>query len=133
MTPDMLMLSLSLVCAAVDGDTLRCAPTPLFPKGERIRLLGIDAPEMRGHCRKGRRCAPGDPHASAASLASALRNGAATIERIGSDRYGRTLAMVRVGGQDLSCWQLSRGKAIYRPDWDNGRRVASRCPDAARR
>lgn len=30
-------------CRAVDGDTLRCGQ-------ERVRLLGIDAPEMPGHC-----------------------------------------------------------------------------------
>src|ERR1700712_1173347 len=48
-------------CRVVDGDTLRCG-------NERVRLLGIDAPELPGHCRIGRACAPGDPYASTASL-----------------------------------------------------------------
>lgn len=34
-------------CTVTDGDTIRC-------NGERIRLLGIDTPELPGHCRQGR-------------------------------------------------------------------------------
>ncbi len=51
----------SFICAspiAIDGDTLRCAAGP------RVRLAGIDAPEIPGHCRRGRKCTPGDPAAS---------------------------------------------------------------------
>lgn len=107
-------------CRAVDGDTLRCGP-------ERIRLLAIDAPELPGHCRTGRNCAPGDPYASTASLAAAL-TGPLTIERVGEDRYGRTLALVAGAGRDLSCWQLAGGHAIYKAAWDNGHRVARTCP-----
>lgn len=110
-------------CRAVDGDTLRCGR-------ERIRLLGIDAPELPGHCRRGRRCAPGDPYASRASLARAL-SGRVTIHRIGMDRYGRTLALVRGANGDLSCWQLRNRQAQYRPDWDDGRALSRRCREAS--
>ena len=110
-------------CRVVDGDTLRCG-------SERVRLLGIDAPELPGHCRTGRACAPGDPVASTSSLADALV-GPLTIVRVGTDRYGRTLALVSAGGRDLSCHQLSRSQAIYRSDWDDGGIVASRCPETA--
>lgn len=109
-------------CRAVDGDTLRCGR-------ERIRLLGIDAPEMPGHCQQGRRCVPGDPFASRASLARAM-NGSLVIERVGADRYGRTLGLVRGPGGDLSCWQLRSRQARYRADWDNGRALARRCREA---
>ncbi|GAM00540.1 thermonuclease family protein [Sphingomonas parapaucimobilis] len=105
-------------CSAIDGDTLRCGR-------ERIRLIGIDAPEMPGHCRPGRLCAVGDPFASRDSLANALF-APIVIERVGRDRYGRTLAFVSAGGEDLSCVQLRRGQARYRPDWDVGNRVG-RC------
>lgn len=108
-------------CRAVDGDTLRC-------NGERIRLLGIDAPE-KGKCRAGRKCAPGDPKASQRSLAAAL-TGKLTIRRFGTDRYGRTLATIRGEKGDLSCWQLKKRQAIYRRDWDNGLRVFRACPTA---
>lgn len=109
----------SRACWATDGDTIRCGK-------ERIRLLGIDAPELPGHCRKGRRCAPGDPYASKASLSGAMA-GRLSIRRVGRDRYGRTLALVSGASGDLSCYQLAHGRAIYRADWDNGRLLASIC------
>lgn len=110
-------------CRVTDGDTIRCGD-------ERIRLLGIDAPELPGHCRQGRDCAPGDPYASAVSLASAM-TGALTIDRVGEDHYGRTLARVAGARGDLSCWQLEHRQAIYKPGWDDGLRIARTCPRAA--
>lgn len=119
------MSIIALTCAliAIDGDTLRCG-------AERIRLLGIDAPEMPGHCQEGRNCAPGDPVASRNALAERVK-GDATIERIGRDLYDRTLARVRVNGVDLSCSQLASGHAIYRADWDQFASIATDCPGAA--
>lgn len=99
----MSFVALTCLLIAIDGDTLRCGK-------ERIRLLGIDAPEMPRHCRRGRKCVEGDPYASKAALAGALV-GKATIERRGHDRYGRTLANVRVNGIDLSSMQLRSGAA----------------------
>jgi len=108
-------------CRVVDGDTLHC-------DGGRIRLLGIDAPELPGHCRQGRDCASGDPFESTDSLVRGLGNGALVrIERVGTDRYGRILGMVMGQGGDLSCWQLAHNEAIYKPQWDNGGRVARAC------
>lgn len=109
-------------CEATDGDTLRCG-------SERVRLLAIDAPELPGHCREGRVCAPGDPYASTSSLADAM-TGQLTIARVGQDHYGRTLALVAGSKGDLSCWQLARGQGIYKSAWDNGLRVARACPAA---
>ena len=109
-------------CTTTDGDTIQCG-------SERIRLLGIDAPELPGHCRKGRDCAPGDPYASTSSLSGAM-TGQLTITRVGEDRYGRTLALVAGANGDLSCWQLAHGQAIYKGNWDNGLRVARTCPGA---
>lgn len=107
-------------CRVTDGDTIRCGD-------ERIRLLGIDAPELPGHCRTGRDCAPGNPFASTDNLREAM-TGELHIERVGEDRYGRTLAMVTGAKGDLSCWQLKQGQAVYKPKWDNGGRVAAVCP-----
>jgi len=113
-------------CRVVDGDTLHC-------DGGRIRLLGIDAPELPGHCAQGRDCAPGDPYESSRSLGDAMGDGnSLRIAIAGTDRYGRTLAMVKGAKGDLSCWQLAHGEAIYKPRWDNGRLVASACPNEAR-
>jgi endonuclease YncB( thermonuclease family) len=106
-------------CRAVDGDTLNCA-------GEAIRLIGIDAPEMPGHCELGRQCVQGDPFASQSNLYVQLQP-VMSLERVGTDRYGRTLAMVYANGQSLSCAQLRAGQAAYVGDWDDGQRVASEC------
>lgn len=112
-----MIASVLLACTliAIDGDTLRCGR-------ERIRLLGIDAPEMPGHCRRGRRCVKGDPFASKAALAAAIARGPATIDRRGYDRYGRTLARVRVNGVDLSGYMVRSGKAVSMERWDTLRR-----------
>lgn len=107
--------------SATDGDTIRCGE-------ERVRMLGIDAPELPGHCRRGRRCAPGDPLASKAALATLLNKGSVTLERVGSDRYDRALAIVRIGAVDASCAQLAAGQAVYVSRWDNGGRVRDNCP-----
>ncbi len=110
-------------CAVTDGDTIRC-------NGERIRLLGIDAPELPGHCRTGRNCAPGDGYASKRSLDDAMI-GTIHISRVGEDHYGRTLAILSSERGDLSCWQLQHGEAVYKPQWDDGRRLAGICSKAA--
>lgn len=110
-------------CSVTDGDTIRCGD-------ERIRLLGIDAPELPGHCRAGRHCAAGDGYASKASLAAAMV-GTIHISRVGEDHYGRTLAMLSSDVGDLSCWQLQRGQATYKPEWDDGFRIARICPKSA--
>ena len=106
-------------CYAIDGDTLRCGR-------ERIRLLAIDAPE-KGRCAAGRRCAPGDPNRSTENLERAL-DPIMTIERVGTDRYGRTLALVKSRKGDLSCLQLRSGNAVYRADWDHKGRLGRICP-----
>src|SRR5690606_31391585 len=92
-TPPMI-LALALIaaspvtgCTVTDGDTIRCGD-------ERIRLLGIDAPETAGHCRQGRACVAGDPEASREALAEMIRGKAVSVRRVGRDRYGRTLGIV---------------------------------------
>ena len=73
----------------VDGDTLRCGP-------ERLRLLGIDAPEIQ-RCPRWRVCAPGDGKASKESLIAAVRLGPIRYQPVTRDRYGRQVAVVWAG------------------------------------
>jgi micrococcal nuclease len=103
----------------VDGDTLRCG-------SERVRLLGIDAPEIE-RCPRWRVCAPGDGRASKRSLIAGLRLGPIRYRPIARDRYGRQVAVVWAGRVNLSCWQLDRRQAIYKMKWDNGGIIASAC------
>jgi endonuclease YncB( thermonuclease family) len=90
----------------LDGDTFTCA-------GVRIRLAGIDAPEMPGHCRAGRSCTPGDPVASRDYLRN-LSGGQVKCRPIETDRYGRTVALCEAGGKDLSCAMIAARHAVAR-------------------
>ena len=103
----------------VDGDTLRCGL-------ERLRLLGIDVAEIE-RCPRWRVCAPGDGQASKRSLMTALKLGPIRYEPITRDRCGRQVAVVWAGRVNLSCWQLQRGQAIYKPTWDNGQIISRAC------
>ncbi|HSG34513.1 MAG TPA: hypothetical protein VLA37_08255, partial [Sphingomonadaceae bacterium] len=90
-----------------DGDTLRCG-------SRSVRLEGIDAPEMPGHCEPGRNCAPGDPYASAESLWHIVGNSPLQCRQTDIDDYGRTVARCSAGNVDLSCAQLDADQAIPR-------------------
>ena len=98
-----------LVCdnpSITDGDTLKC-------NGVRIRLVGIDAPEMPGHCRAGRKCIQGDPYAAQGHLESITRTRVKCFSQ-GHDHYGRTLARCEADGIDLSCEMIKSGHAERR-------------------
>jgi endonuclease YncB( thermonuclease family) len=94
---------------AIDGDTIACSN--LVP---RIRLLGIDAPELPGHCRPGRRCTPGDGAAATRQLTAIIGTGSGTVHPAGFDRYGRIIARVTFGSVDASCAMLASGAAVQR-------------------
>ncbi len=118
------LMAAAFVCTAADGDSLRCGK-------ERVRLIGIDAPELHG-CPRNRQCAPGDGTASKAALVRAIGGRKVKLERVGTDRYGRTLAVAHAGKVNLACAQLAAGQAIYRADWDDGDRIRRACPKLAR-
>jgi len=119
-----LAVALATACTVTDGDTIRCGD-------ERIRLLAIDAPELPGHCARGRNCIEGDPFASSTSLQEAVRGKKLTVERAGTDRYGRTIAVIFADGVNLSCHQLETGHAVYQRRYDTGKLVARDCPALA--
>ena len=102
-----------------DGDTIRCA------SGLRVRLAAIDAPEMPGSCREGRRCAPGNPHAARAYLASLVLGRSARCEAVGRT-HGRVAAWCSVRGTDLSCAMVKAGHAIRYARHDRDRKLCRR-------
>lgn len=114
----MLPILLAAALTIVDGDTVRIGK-------ERIRLVGIDAPEIHA-CRKGRICVPGDGQASKRSLERIL-SGRITVSKVGRDRYGRTLGHVYSDGRNAACAQIRAGQAVYVAKWDNDRRLAREC------
>lgn len=108
-------------CRAVDGDTLRCGT-------ERIRLLEIDSPEMPGHCRKGRVCAPGDPFAAKKSMADFISGQNLVVRVYAVDLYGRDVADVRVNDESASCHQIRTGNAIRQLKWADYGVTTAECP-----
>lgn len=75
----------------IDGDTIDV-------RGERIRILNIDAPEsFRSRCEAELKLALRTKE----RLAELLRSGAAQIDREGQDRYRRTLATLSVREGDV--------------------------------
>ena len=95
-----------------DGDSF----TLIADDGRRIgvRVGGIDAPEK------------GQPHAdqSRDNLVRLLARGALEIEPIKTDPYGRQVARVRAGGEDVGLSQIEAGLA-----WHFVRYAADQSPD----
>lgn len=102
-------LFLCTAAVAVDGDTIRCGDGVGL-----VRMAAIDAPEMPGHCRRGRHCAPGNPFVSRDVLTYLLGqlddkqvwmlHADADPRRKGfqeRDRYGRIVAVPFVDGKNL--------------------------------
>lgn len=88
------------ITCVVDGDTLWLA-------GEKIRLDGIDAPEVEGRCQAERTLA----RRATLALSSLLAGKAIDLRRTGTDRYGRTLAKVLADGRDVGEQMLREGLA----------------------
>lgn len=87
----------------IDGDTLEVA-------GERVRLVNIDAPEINGKCTAEIERAQAAKRFLADAVAAA--GGAVELERVPrKDRYGRTLAFVRVNGRDVGEQLIAAGLA----------------------
>lgn len=108
------------VTHVVDGDTFDCAG------GIRVRLGGVDSPELHGcHGRRGRICVQGDGQASKRAL-ERLARGTLTCERVG-ETYGRVSAWcVTSAGVDLSCAMVRDGYALRWERYDPHNRLG-RC------
>ena len=93
------------VTSVYDGDTITLS------SGEKVRLACIDTPEMRNTSKK----KADKPAAIAARdyLKSLIKDFDLTIERLGKDFYGRTIARVYTpDGKELSREMFNSGHAI---------------------
>jgi endonuclease YncB( thermonuclease family) len=96
-------VTLSGQARVVDGDTLIVA-------GERIRLFGIDAPELRQMCDpSGRNWACGAWASEV--LAELTAHGVLKCTALDRDRYGRTVARCTASGRDIGAQMVQAGAA----------------------
>ena len=96
--------TLSGSARVIDGDTLEV-------RGTRIRLHGIDAPESAQGCRAGGRRWPCGREATRA-LSRRIGGRTVACEERDRDRYGRTVAVCRIGGEDVNAWMVAAGWAF---------------------
>lgn len=102
---------------ASDGDSLRL-------NGRRVRIEGIDAPEIGQTCRRGG--AAWNCGAEAQQRLEGLIDGTTTRCRLhGHDRYGRELGLCEAGGRDVGREMVLSGHAVsyglYREEEDLAR------------
>lgn len=83
-----------------DGDTV-------WIEGEKIRISDIDTPELNGKCALERNLAL----RARDRLVDLLNAGPFTISRSGTDRYGRTLAVLHRSGRSIGNQLASEGLA----------------------
>lgn len=90
---------------ASDGDSL-------WVGRDRVRLLGLDAPELDQVCWRGDGAEWPCGGAARSRLAEMLARGDVVCAPEGQDRYGRTLASCAVVGSDLGAELVRAGLAI---------------------
>jgi endonuclease YncB( thermonuclease family) len=93
------------VAEAADGDSLRL-------QGDRIRLLGIDAPELDQLCWDAAGAEWPCGRAARDELARLVAAGPVDCQPEGADRYGRTLARCSVNQIDLGGGVVRAGLAL---------------------
>jgi micrococcal nuclease len=97
------------VTRVTDGDTIK-----VTGNGSKVtvRLVGIDAPETSK-----KKNQPGQPFSrkSTKYLANLVLNKSVEVKSYGTDRYGRTLGVVFVGGKNVNLEMVKVGLAeVYR-------------------
>jgi endonuclease YncB( thermonuclease family) len=89
----------------IDADTVEI-------HGERIRLLGIDAPESRQVCTNAAGAEYRCGQAAAFALADKIGRALVTCEGRERDRYKRLVATCFAAGVDLNAWLVEQGLAV---------------------
>lgn len=94
----------------VDGDTI-------WLEGHNLRLESYDTPEPYNDICGGK-AEVELAHRASARLRELLNQNPFTVETHGQDRYGRTLATIRISGRDVGDILIAEGLARR---WPNGR------------
>ncbi|MBI3431500.1 MAG: thermonuclease family protein [Hydrogenophilales bacterium] len=93
-----------VVIIVIDGDTVLFKPDAYHPSGRaflKIRLADIDAPEHD------------QPYGEAATraLAAQVLNQRVEVDTVATDVYGRTIARIRMDGDEVGADLVRRGLA----------------------
>lgn len=88
----------------IDGDTLEVS-------GARIRLAGIDAPELAQTCADGRGGETRCGRQVRAALAEFIGSDVVACRPLDRDRYDRVVAACAARGRDLGTWLVENGLA----------------------
>lgn len=111
----------------IDGDSLRA-------DGKKIRLIGIDAPELWQTCRDAQAREWPCGQAAKARLTALVSRGKVACTERGQDRYGRTLAVCSAGDiADLGEALVREGYAVNYRRYTSDYLAAEREARAARR
>jgi endonuclease YncB( thermonuclease family) len=111
---------------AMDGDSLEIG-------GRRVRLFGIDAPELHQDCRTAAGQAYACGQAARRALAELVDGHAATCTPVGQS-HDRAVALCRANGRDLGEEMVRLGHALELRNFSRGRYgAAEREARAARR
>lgn len=99
------------VAVAADGDSLRLG-------GSRIRLLGIDAPELDQMCWEADGAQWPCGRTAHQRLVELVRDTKTDCQPGGMDRYGRTLATCIAADRDVAAVLVAEGLAIASGDYE---------------
>ncbi len=89
----------------IDGDTVTVSE-------RRVRLFGIDAPELAQQCTGASGAAWNCGRAAATALGARIGNQPLECHARDIDRYGRVVAVCRAGSIDLGRWMVAEGWAL---------------------
>lgn len=105
-------------CVGVhDGDSMTVLiETPEGPRQAKIRLDGIDAPEL------------GQAYSSKSkeALSALVFDKPCEVKSLGGDKYGRTIGWVSVDGKDVNAAMLESGLAWHFKKYDDRQEMAGR-------
>lgn len=91
--------------SVIDGDTLDI-------HGTRIRLSAIDAIESRQRCTRPNGAEWNCGKASAFALSDKIGRAPLTCAVSEADRYGRSIAVCKLRGEDINLWMVENGWAV---------------------
>jgi micrococcal nuclease len=107
------------VVKVYDGDTITIVAKLPYKDSEyyrfSVRLLGIDTAEMKG---------PEKDRATRArdALSARILNNTVQLRDVTTEKYGRLLANVYLGGECMNKWMLEQGHAI---PYDGGNKLVA--------